>query len=109
MRDGFRPVCTSGRFRGTGQGVTGPFDPNFPRDLVPGGWTAHGVVELTGPCVVLVTQAERIALVGPRVSELRHGQSVTVRGRTAPIPPGCPADRALVVTDIEDDLLFGPA
>ncbi|WP_066890567.1 hypothetical protein [Carbonactinospora thermoautotrophica] len=84
--------------------MTEPLDPGYP---VPDGWTAHGVVELTGGCVVLVTEAERIALVGPRVRELRHGQPVTVRGRVAPLPPDCPADRALLVTDLEDDLPFG--
>ncbi|MFB9363669.1 hypothetical protein [Actinoplanes nipponensis] len=72
-----------------------PGEPDQGRDLVGAPLVLTGTVRVLDGCTVLEVDGRRWALLGASVPSLPAGDRVTVRGRPARVPAGCPADAAV--------------
>ncbi|BCJ47447.1 hypothetical protein GCM10010168_18050 [Actinoplanes ianthinogenes] len=72
-------------------------DPEYPQDRRGAPIVLTGPVDTSGECVVLTAKGHRWALVGMPLGQVTDGETITVRGRPAAVPPHCDADGALTV------------
>ncbi|MBB4741953.1 hypothetical protein BJY16_005412 [Actinoplanes octamycinicus] len=91
------PSPSPGAHRRTPSPPASRSDPEQPQDRVGAPIVLTGPIETSGECVVLTVDGHRWALVRLPLGQFADGETITVRGRPAAVPPGCDAEWAITV------------